>query len=459
MRKTLIIFACIFVSILVINGASALSLNVEKETISNVVISEVGNPAIFEFEITNNGVAEDVEIYSFVGVSIEPKGRFELSSGTTIIEVKAYPSEGIRGMYSGPFVFEYQIMSFGNGNYEDEMLIRLVNLEDVIEVYDVNLFPGDDKVEIKFRNTKDINLEDVTLRFTSDFFDFEELLSFGPFEAKSVEKGVDLGRARSLKAGPYLLTTSVEIEDAKAEIGSTINYLEKEGVSVNRGTTGFLIRETTVIKTNEGNVPVMADVDVKKDIFSRLFTTFSISPENSGRSGFIVKYEWNEVLEPGKSLVIKSSTNYTFPFFVIALVVLIGLLSKFYTKRYVIMTKRVSRMRTKGGELALRVIVRVKSKKNVNNVRIIDQIPIMTKLYNKFGRSPDKIDEKTRRLFWNIDKLNSGEERVFSYIIYSKINVVGRFEIPSASVVYNLDGKDEMTISNRTFFIADTIGT
>jgi hypothetical protein len=62
--------------------------------------------------------------------------------------------------------------------------------------------------------------------------------------------------------------------------------------------------------------------------------------------------------------------------------------------------------------------LRIKSRKNLSGIEISDSIPRMTKLFNKFGRKPDRIDENTRKVFWDIAKLNPGEERVFSYIIY-----------------------------------------
>ena len=64
-----------------------------------------------------------------------------------------------------------------------------------------------------------------------------------------------------------------------------------------------------------------------------------------------------------------------------------------------------------------------------------------------------KIDMKNRRLEWNVESLNKGEERIFTYIIYSKIGVVGRFELPSTRAVYEKEGKVKNTESNRSFFI------
>ena len=54
---------------------------------------------------------------------------------------------------------------------------------------------------------------------------------------------------------------------------------------------------------------------------------------------------------------------------------------------------------------------------------------------------------------WNIPRLAEGEERIFTYVIYSKLRIVGRFELPSATGIYEVEGKIHETKSNRTFFI------
>ena len=79
----------------------------------------------------------------------------------------------------------------------------------------------------------------------------------------------------------------------------------------------------------------------------------------------------------------------------------------------------------------------------------------MAKLYEQFGRKPDKIDEQTRRLIWDISHLNKGEERVYSYIFYSKVRTVGRFELPSAIVLFEQDGEKREVWSNKTYFVSE----
>ena len=55
-------------------------------------------------------------------------------------------------------------------------------------------------------------------------------------------------------------------------------------------------------------------------------------------------------------------------------------------------------MRAKGGEFALKVTV-VTARKFIEKVTIVDRLPFVAKLYEKFGaEKPSRIDEKNRRL-------------------------------------------------------------
>ena len=45
--------------------------------------------------------------------------------------------------------------------------------------------------------------------------------------------------------------------------------------------------------------------------------------------------------------------------------------------------------------------------------------------------------------------------RVLSYVIYSKVGVLGRFALPPATALYEMQGKVEESQSNRAFFVAE----
>ena len=45
-----------------------------------------------------------------------------------------------------------------------------------------------------------------------------------------------------------------------------------------------------------------------------------------------------------------------------------------------------------------------------------------------------------------------------TYIIYSKVGVMGKFALPETRGIYEKDGKIHETESNRTFFVSEPRG-
>ena len=173
----------------------------------------------------------------------------------------------------------------------------------------------------------------------------------------------------------------------------------------------------------------------------------------------IIKYTWvKERLNPAEAYIIKAKTNYVLPFLIIIAAVLALLGFKRFSETKVEVKKSVSHVRTKNNQFALKIQLSVKAKKDIENVTLIDRVPAMVKIYNKFGIvKPDKIDAASRRLHWNIGDLNAGEERLFNYIVYSKVGIVGKFILPNALAVFEKEGKIHETDSNKVFFMSDQV--
>ena len=118
-----------------------------------------------------------------------------------------------------------------------------------------------------------------------------------------------------------------------------------------------------------------------------------------------------------------------------------------------------SKCKTKGADFGLKVSIYVKARKYVERVNIIDRLPPLVKIYEKFGvEKPSRINHKNRSLEWNFEKLEQGETRVLSYIIYSKVGVLGRFALPSTSAIYEKEGHIKEAESNKAFFVAEQRG-
>lgn len=429
-------------------------LNIRSEDAGTVVITEFANPAQYLFTFTSP-TEDTLELYSLVGMTFSPRGSFDIPAGTTTVPVAGYTTADIRKR-DGLFTYQYFIKSKQSGSFSDTLALRVVPLAQALELSPTTIHYLDNSVVLTLRNTQNARLENVSMTFDSPFFSASRMLSLAPYGQTNVTLPLDSKQVQSLDAGSYVVKAEVSFGGAQSSISSTLDYVQQQGTSTKDSSRGFLIRAHTIEKTNVGNVRLTDSIVVQKNAFTRLFTVNSPEPTSVDRTGFGVTYSWQHALAPGETWGITSTTNYTFPFFFIALIVIITFLVHVYSSTAVVLHKRVSYVKTKGGQFALKVTLVARAKKEVHNVQIIDRLPGMAKLYDQFGIKPNRIDTLTRRVFWDLPGLAAGEERVFSYIMYSDVNVVGRFELPSATAVFDAGGKTHEALSNRAFFVNET---
>jgi hypothetical protein len=444
---------CVLIGLFLISSVSALSLEVEKVEKAPVVISELKDPAIFDFIIDNNGGSDEIRIYSLVGATFEPDETFHLPSGKSTIEVKVYPAEDAREKEDN-YAFEYQIKGSGSDIFKDTLTVKIVKLGNVLDIEPLGINYGDEKAIVRIRNVNNIELDDIKIKIKSVFYENEKTLSFKPFESINLSLSVNTENTKELAAGSYVVTSDLELDEATARVEETVNYKEKQVVAFKKEGEGWVIRTTKITKTNEGNLAVPDTISVSKNILTRLFTTFSAEPLTSERKALFVYYSWEKDLNPGESWDVEVTTNYTLPFILVILVIFSAGAVYLYSRTALVVSKRCSFVKTKGGEFALKVILHIKARKALDNIEIFDRIPMATKLYEKAGM-PHKFDEHLGRLSWKIDRLNAGEDRIFSYIIYSTIRIVGRLELSPATAHFVKDGKPQYVNSNRTFFMSE----
>ncbi len=430
-------------------------IEIEKEPVVDVVVSELKNPAIFNLEITNLGESDIFNIYSLVGVDILPNESFSINSGETKkIQIKVIPQEPIFRYY-GSFNFVYKIKGEKTGITEDVMTIKIMKLEDVLDINSYNINLKDDKAVVYVKNKIALPFN-ISAKFSSAFFEFSKNFSLNPYGKKEFEVSLDKEKIKKLVAGSYILTSELLISGVKEKIENSFKFSEKENIETKETKEGIIISKLIVEKINNGNLPIVARIEIKKDIISRLFTTFNVEPVKIEREGFAVIYYFEKELDPSESFTIKATTNWTLPFIILIFIFAIIFLFQKYTSTDVILKKKATYVKTKGGEFALKISLIVRAKRFVEKINVVDKIPSLVKVHERFGSfEPDKIDEKNRRLEWNIDSLDKDEERIFSYVIYSKVAPVGKFEIPSATAVYEREGKIREAKSNKVFFITE----
>lgn len=453
--KKLIVLALI---LLVIPLVFAADLKVEQTESEYLIIKEFDDSSTFTLKITNKEeITDNFKIYSLVGAAILPKETFYIGAGATKqLEVEVIPHQKVKKDTNGFYSLDYQIRGEQTGYFSGRFALKIVELKNVIKVEADNIRVEDVDAKITISNLEERKFEDIQITAKSDFFEMTEILTLDFKEKVEFVVPINLEKTKKLQANEYDMEIVVEFEDVKTKKTESLKYLEKGDISVAKETTGFIIRKNSVTKINEGNVAIIVEIETKKDVLSRLFTTYSEKPHTSERNGLFVEYSWERELFPTENYSVNSTTNYTMPFIFILIVIVVFFITKFLIRKELVLQKRVSFVKTKGGEFALKVKLRAKANNQIENIEITDKIPRIAKLYEKFGAKPDKIDHEKRRISWIIKRLNAGEERVFTYLIYSKINVLGRFELPAASAKYEKNGKHENIFSNKTYFAAES---
>ena len=450
---SLLVFTFLLANLLIIN-VLAIDLEVSSKPIQNSYIIDLNEPAVFDLTIRNLGESDSFEIYSLIGVDITPK-IFNLEIGESkTIRINVIPQESLKNERELSLNFVYKIKNTKNEIQEDSLSINIIGLESAFFIEPEKLNPNSEAIKISIKNNLNFDFENINVKMTSAFFEHEQILSLKPREIIVLEIPLDKEKVEVLTAGKYLLNTEMIVKGKKINLEFQIDFLEQEDIETTEKEEGWLVERTEIIKKNVGNVRKSTEIIIEKNFFAYLFTTFNMEPTKTEFQNYRKIYIWEKDLIPNEDLKIIAKTNWLYPLFLIILIIAGIVLIKKSIYSDLELRKKVSFVKTKGGQFALKVSLIVKSKNFIERIKIVDKLPNLVKLYQKFGAiAPSNIDIENRRLEWNIDSLNKGESRIFSYIIYSKIGVVGRFELPNAKIIYEKKGKVKESTSNRSFYI------
>ncbi|MDP3966132.1 MAG: hypothetical protein Q8Q04_01225 [archaeon] len=455
MKKVNKIYFLLVLGILLMQPVLAIDLDVQQISENEVMIIGLQNPAIFELNVTNNGPSDQFTFYTFFGTGLEPKTPVAIKSGESkIVEIRVYPRDDSDLL--GYVTFKYFIQGQDRTEVEKSLLVNIIKLENAFEIGANSIDPESSSVNVYVHNQVDFRFQNLKVHFNSPFFDFSEVVELAPYERENFDVRLEKSDFAKLMAGFYTLNAYFELENVTGNVIETIDFLEKNIVLEEENQFGLIISTDIIKKTNEGNTIDGAEISVKKNILSRMFTTFSPQPDLVKREGLGVTYFWNENLNPGESFEVEVKTNWLIPFLVIILVVLTVIFARKYSKTDLVLRKRVGFLNAKGGEFALKVMISVESKKFIENVKVFDRLPPLVKIYEKFGGELPKRFNKTKKVFeWEFGSLEPGEKRFLSYVIYSRVGVLGRFALPSTFATFTREGKLEEVSSNKAYFLAE----
>ena len=443
------------IALLIFPAISALNLDIKNEVEDEVMILGLEMPALFELTIKNLGGADNLMFYNFFGSDTLPKGTVSIGGWETEkITVGVYPRDDLK--QTGRIQFDLYVKGDAGDSITYPLMVNVINLEDAFEIGAEEFKPDSNEISVYLKNKVNFNFENINVKFQSSFFEFEKIVSLSSYQKETFEITLNKEDFQDLMAGFYTMKAEIQADNEDAVVEGTIKFSEKDIVTSSQNEYGIIVHTKTITKSNEGNVISDSSTVLKKSIISRLFTTFSPEPNLVERKGFMVYYTWERELKPGEELDIVVKTNWLLPLLAVLLIISIVLLTKQFSKTNLVLKKRVRFVKAKGGEFALKISLIVTAKNFIERVNVIDRLPMLAKLHERFGgEMPKKVDEKNRRLEWYFDKMQAGESRVISYIIYSRVGVLGKFALPTTTAIYEKDGEVHEAESNHAFFIAE----
>ena len=324
------------------------------------------------------------------------------------------------------------------------------------EVIDANFIPTTPVIDplrgsilrLELKNEHDVKLDNLNLEIVSDNFRFSKVVSLEKQDNSILEFPVKLD-PNTVK-GDYSAVIKVTLNGNsmldKSLPYSVQEYQDLKELSVPH--TGFLLSGETISFSNEGNTLVTQTVRRTFGWFSYKFASFNPEPTHVEKTdaGYLV--EWDVSIPAGGNATVDYGINYRLPLIIILLIIIAVFVWYIIRQRNaVVIVKRVFTMHTEAGSVkVMKVILNVRNRGSfpLNNVRVVDRVPTAIKAPTQHGTlrpSYVKAAPEGTVMVWDLPHLKGGEEKVISYRIEGKIQVLGKMSLPPAVVKYVLFGR------------------
>ena len=153
MKKGLlfIICFCMFFSL----SSVFAELNISKQVINPTMVFSIYEPANYNITFTNLGEGDSFTLYNLLGFRMQPLEPFSLGNGESkSFIVRLYPKEEFS--ISGNYNAEYFVKGERMGVQRDELLFKVVRLEDTLLFDAQPFYPADKYVNLIVENREPI---------------------------------------------------------------------------------------------------------------------------------------------------------------------------------------------------------------------------------------------------------------------------------------------------------------
>jgi len=439
----------------------------------NAIVDEIFEDETAEYNLTiiNQNMVEDK--FQLTGIStnfvIRTVPKLEL------VEIPANSFEKFMlyikprsTVEMGPYRVPFKIKSLESGDiYAVEVPVRVMSRDEPDKEYplqvaltvtfDTKFDPRESipiQIHLKNRNMRDI--PELTVMIEGGLFSKTYTTSLGPREEKGSELLFDINPLA--KPDEHELSVKVLSEDnlisTEEQSFKIIHYVDTKETSEQK--KSFFKIDTTYSFMNNGN---SGDEVIKKFPAGHIKKWFvSTEPEAEWKNVEGEKFfEWRFILSPQGEYEIKVTENYRLPVIIVIVIVIIILLY-FFLRSPIVCKKDALPKLTKGGvsEVKVKIFVKNRTRKKVNNVRIIDIVPPIAEIEQTASVGtlhPTKIIKSNKKgtiVKWDLTSLDPYEERIITYNIKSRLKIIGGLSLPSTRVKFeSTKGADRAIASNE----------
>lgn len=433
---------------------TAFAINVElTPTSENIFIAGDTRPIEMELNITNFGEASTFQVYNLVGFPMEDSKTYLKKGEQKIIKISISTRSNIE--IRGNYAIEFYIRNEKEEKTTARIKTKIIDFSDAMEIKIGDIEPGNEKITISIKNNMQREFENVEFKFNSDFFSGQKEISLEPNEEREFSFNLNKEDIDKLPNGFYTVETTIKYFESVEKTESKVKFIEKDSLSTSVKKTGFLIKKQKIEKTNTGNTQIRPEITVEKNIFLKYFTRVNPTADFIEREGMNAKYVWIKTMSPGEKITITVSTNWIYPLIILILLGWVIVFTSRHLFTDVIIKKKAKYLRTKGGEFALKITLTVKAQKYIERLNLIEKLPGVVNVYPKFGgEQPARVNEEKRRIDWRFEKMEAGEIKKVSYVLYSKVGIMGRLILPKSKAIYEKNGKIKKSSSNQCLLIS-----
>ncbi|MFA5796868.1 MAG: hypothetical protein WC916_02405 [Candidatus Woesearchaeota archaeon] len=464
-RNIKLVYIILTVLLISTSGVLALAFDLSPKAVLDTIYPN--ETASYTLSITNNGLSEErLQIFTINAYwDVSPSLITIKPNKTTTVLLELNPLEDtfigaqlvpvtLKSLVSEEFVIENFYVYVRNANETRRTYSPNIAVEIQIptEIDPRKIVP----IEIYLRNRNPLNISVLDIAIDSELFHKTYQTNLGPLEEKTNQVIFEI--PESQKPGTYNVHISIS-RDGKSlnEISKDVLIKGYSDVAIEDTTTKTWLTKTEVITlVNHGNYEVTKSVKTQNNLFERIFTKSNVAYTSQKENG-IRTIAWTVTLKPNEQVEIVTKTNYAI-LFIIALIIITGIILYYLLRSPLLIYKRAKIvLETEDGvsEVKVKLHVRNRSSRTIRNIKIIDRYPKIVDLEDEGqlgSLKPTKMvsgDKKHSVLMWNLEILEPYEERLVSYKLCSKLNIIGNVHLPSAKVKFQTRAGERTQLSNN----------